>query len=49
MGKLNLGVPVSKSGDPKTEMFKNNNDANAMLSRPQRYPYGTNNIKGIKL
>ena len=31
--------------DPKTERFKDDDFANSMLSRPQRYPYGTNYIK----
>jgi hypothetical protein len=31
--------------DPKKEKFINNDKANAMLSRPQRRPYGTTNIK----
>ena len=31
--------------NPKTERFKNDDLANSMLSRPQRYPYGTNYIK----
>lgn len=31
--------------DPKTEKFKNNEKANAMLSRSQRKPYGTSNVK----
>lgn len=31
--------------DPVTEKFKNDDEANSMLSRPQRYPYGTNYIK----
>ncbi len=30
--------------DPKTEKFKNNPEANKLLSRPQRYPYGTSYI-----
>jgi predicted dehydrogenase len=30
--------------DPKKEVFKNNVEANKLLSRPQRYPYGTNYI-----
>jgi len=30
--------------DPKTEKFINNDLANSMLSRPQRYPYGTDYI-----
>lgn len=33
--------------NPETEMFVNDAEANAMLKRPQRYPYGVNNIKGI--
>jgi hypothetical protein len=28
--------------DPKKEVFKDNVEANKLLSRPQRYPYGTN-------
>jgi len=28
--------------DPKIERFQNHDLANSMLSRPQRYPYGTN-------
>jgi hypothetical protein len=31
--------------NPKTEMFVNNNEANAFLSRSQRKPYGTNYVK----
>ncbi|NCI51422.1 Gfo/Idh/MocA family oxidoreductase [Sediminibacterium roseum] len=31
--------------DPTTEKFKSNVEANKLLSRPQRYPYGTNYIK----
>lgn len=31
--------------NPKKEIFKDNVEANKLLSRPQRYPYGTNNIK----
>jgi myo-inositol 2-dehydrogenase/D-chiro-inositol 1-dehydrogenase len=31
--------------DPDTERFVNDAEANSMLSRPQRAPYGTNNIK----
>jgi len=33
--------------DPNTERFKNDTEANAMLARPQRSPYGVNNVKGI--
>lgn len=31
--------------DPDKEMFVNDSEANSMLSRPQRAPYGTNNVK----
>jgi hypothetical protein len=35
--------------DPKTERFKNDDEANTFLSRPQRAPYGTNYVlKNIK-
>ena len=30
--------------DPKKEIFKDNVEANKLLSRPQRYPYGTNYV-----
>jgi predicted dehydrogenase len=30
--------------DPKKEVFKNNVEANKLLSRPQRFPYGTNYV-----
>jgi hypothetical protein len=33
--------------DPKTERFTNSEEANAMLSRPQRKPYGTNYINRL--
>jgi hypothetical protein len=31
--------------DPAAERFINDDEANAALSRPQRYPYGTNFVK----
>jgi predicted dehydrogenase len=31
--------------DPVKEVFINDNEANSMLSRPQRAPYGTDNVK----
>lgn len=31
--------------DPIRERFKNDDEANAMVSRPQRYPYGTTHVK----
>ena len=32
--------------DPKKEQFINDKEANAMLSRPQRAPYGSSYVKG---
>jgi myo-inositol 2-dehydrogenase / D-chiro-inositol 1-dehydrogenase len=40
-----MKVPGILQWDPKTERFVNNDLANSMLSRPQRYPYGTNYVK----
>jgi hypothetical protein len=31
--------------NPETEMFVNDDEANAMLVRTQRKPYGTDNVK----
>ena len=31
--------------DPVRERFADNDRANAMLERPQRYPYGTNFVR----
>jgi myo-inositol 2-dehydrogenase / D-chiro-inositol 1-dehydrogenase len=31
--------------DPEKEKFRNDNEANSMLARPQRKPYGTNYLK----
>lgn len=35
--------------DPKKEVFKDNVEANKLLSRPQRYPYGTNYVVSKKV
>lgn len=40
-----MKLPRKLQWDPKAERFVNDNEANAMLSRPQRKPYGTTNIK----
>ena len=40
-----MKVPGILKWDPKAERFQDNDLANSMLSRPQRYPYGTNYIK----
>ena len=33
--------------NPETEMFVKDDEANKMLSRSQRFPYGTSYIKGV--
>jgi myo-inositol 2-dehydrogenase / D-chiro-inositol 1-dehydrogenase len=43
-----MKLPRKLNWDPKAERFINDDEANAMLSRPQRAPYGTNNIKGLQ-
>ncbi|WP_028667162.1 Gfo/Idh/MocA family protein [Runella zeae] len=40
-----MKLPRKLQWDPKAERFVNDKEANAMLSRPQRKPYGTTNIK----
>ncbi len=35
--------------DPKKEVFKNSTEGNKWLSRPQRYPYGTNYVVQKKI
>ncbi|MFS8617245.1 MAG: Gfo/Idh/MocA family oxidoreductase [Solitalea sp.] len=39
-----MKVPRKLYWDPVKERFKNDDEANSMLSRPQRYPYGTNYV-----
>jgi predicted dehydrogenase len=40
-----MKVPGKLDWDPKAERFTNSDEANKLLSRPQRYPYGTSYIK----
>jgi predicted dehydrogenase len=40
-----MKIPGVLKWNPETEKFIDNDVANSMLSRPQRYPYGTNYIK----
>jgi myo-inositol 2-dehydrogenase / D-chiro-inositol 1-dehydrogenase len=40
-----MKLPGKLEWDPKTERFTNSEKANAMLRRPQRAPYGTNQFK----
>jgi myo-inositol 2-dehydrogenase/D-chiro-inositol 1-dehydrogenase len=42
-----MKVPGVLNWNPKTEQFTGNDLANSMLRKPQRFPYGTNYIKGI--
>ena len=39
-----MKIPGVLAWNPEAEKFVNNDVANSMLSRPQRYPYGTNYI-----
>ena len=45
LSHIAMKLPGILEWDPKAERFLNNDLANSMLSRPQRYPYGTNYIK----
>ncbi len=40
-----MKIPGILKWDPKTEKFIDNDLASSMLSRPQRYPYGTDYVK----
>lgn len=40
-----MQVPGKLYWDPKQERFADNDQANGMLSRPQRFPYGTDYVK----
>lgn len=40
-----MKIPGVLKWDPKKERFVDNDLANSMLSRPQRYPYGTNYVE----
>jgi myo-inositol 2-dehydrogenase / D-chiro-inositol 1-dehydrogenase len=42
-----MKIPGVLKWDPKAERFIENNLANSMLKREQRFPYGTDYIKGI--
>ncbi len=39
-----MKIPGQLKWDPRAERFLNNDLANSMLSRPQRYPYGTSYV-----
>jgi predicted dehydrogenase len=44
-----MKLPRKLYWDPVNERFKNDDEANDMLSRHQRYPYGYENIKGLRM
>jgi myo-inositol 2-dehydrogenase / D-chiro-inositol 1-dehydrogenase len=44
LGHVAMKVPRKLYWDPGKEKFKNDDEANAMLSRPQRWPYGTDYV-----
>jgi len=44
LSHIAMKLPRKLYWDPKKERFINNDRANKMVSRPQRYPYGTNYI-----
>jgi myo-inositol 2-dehydrogenase / D-chiro-inositol 1-dehydrogenase len=43
-----MKLPRKLYWDPVNERFKNDDEANAMLSRSQRYPWGYENINALK-
>ncbi|MBI9018667.1 MAG: Gfo/Idh/MocA family oxidoreductase [Phycisphaerae bacterium] len=46
LSHISMKMPgVKLKWNPKTEKFVGNDKANGMLTRPQRYPYGVDNIK----
>ncbi len=45
ISSIAMKVPGTLKWNPETERFVDNDLANSMLSRPQRYPYGTDYIK----
>jgi hypothetical protein len=42
-----MKVPGKLYWDPLNERFRDNDAANRMLSRPQRHPYGYENIPAL--
>jgi hypothetical protein len=43
-----MKLPRKLYWDPETERFKNDDEANAMLSRPQRPPYTVEMVEGVE-
>jgi predicted dehydrogenase len=44
VGHIAMKLPRTLHWDPVRERFKNDDEANSMLSRPQRYPWGIEHI-----
>jgi len=42
-----MKLPRKLYWDPENERFKDNDEANAMLSRPQRHPYSVDMVEGL--
>jgi predicted dehydrogenase len=46
ISQIAMHLPRKLYWNPDAERFKNDDEANAMVSRPQRFPYGTDYIVG---
>lgn len=46
LSQIAMHLPRKLYWNPHTERFKNDDQANSMLQRPQRFPYGTNYVVG---
>ena len=44
LSHISMKLPRTLYWDPQKERFINDDEANSMLSRPQRWPYGTNYV-----
>ena len=44
VGHIAMKLPRKLYWDPLRERFRNDDEANAMIARPQRHPYGTNYV-----
>lgn len=46
ISQIAMHLPRKLYWNPETERFDNDDEANSLLSRPQRYPYGTDYVVG---
>jgi len=44
VGHIAMKIPRKLYWDPARERFRNDDEANSMIARPQRHPYGTNYV-----